>query len=86
MKLSSSALTTELRWAAFVAPKGSRWQHKYGGSYEVVGHGFGTKSGEVEVVYVRFDGPDYNPELDPYISFHRPVSEWTTERFSQITE
>lgn len=80
----SAFIKTELRWAAFIAPVGTHWQHKKGGKYRVVGHSFDTERQEVNVRYYRVDGPNYDRRIDPYITFDRPVRLWTKDRFRQI--
>jgi hypothetical protein len=86
MRKSSSMILSELAWANFVAPTGSRWQHKKGGEYRVIGHSFATERQEVDVIYVRTAGPDFDLAVDPQIPYNRPVSLWSVDRFVEITQ
>lgn len=81
MMLTSDQLAADLRWSHFVAPQNSVWLHKKGGTYRVLGHAFSTERGETEVVYVRVEGPNFDPDIDPYIPYTRPTREWTRDRF-----
>ncbi len=73
-----------LRLARHAVPVGSRWAHYKGGLYQVCGHGFDTERGDVNVTYHRVGGRNFDARTESVIRFHRPLSEWTEDRFKEI--
>lgn len=71
----------KLTVAELMVARHSRWKHKNGGLYRVLGHVIDTDNGEVRVRYQRFGGPDFNFTAEQAIEFVRPLSEWTLDRF-----
>ncbi len=67
-------------------PAGSKWLHKKGGQYEVLGHQLDTDTGLARVRYSRFAGPDYNAKREDGLEYSRPLQEWTEDRFSLIQQ
>jgi hypothetical protein len=73
---------------------GSIWRHYKGGIYQVDDLAINTTTGDVDVVYSRIDGPDFDRELERDLSYSRPFAEWfdniiignndTTERFVRV--
>lgn len=86
MKKTSEFILSELKWGAFVAPVGSKWLHKKGGRYRVVGHSFDTERGDVAIIYVRTAGPEYDQSVDPHIPYNRPATLWTEDRFQKLPD
>lgn len=78
-------LNEKLVQARAVAPLLTNWKHKKGGIYRIIGHAIDSDNGEVRVRYDRVGGPGFNRMEEADIEFVRPVSEWTADRFTQIT-
>ena len=82
----TQAAAAELFRSQRAVPVGSRWKHKKGGLYQVLGHALDTDNGEARVRYQRVGGPDFDPRAERHIEFVRPISEWTADRFTPLTE
>lgn len=79
--LRSRKLQQRITEARQIAPTASRWQHKHGGRYIVLGHTIDSDTGLVRVRYERYDGPGFHAPAEAGIEFVRPISEWTLDRF-----
>ena len=68
----------------------SCWRHYKGGVYQI--RNFCISDGNVNVIYSRVDGENYNPFKEADITFTRPASEWftmiddNTQRFVRVTK
>jgi len=82
--LSSEELNAALTEARTAFPVASRWRHKKGSSYMILGHVIDADDGSVRVHYGRYDGPNYDPAAERDISFVRKISEWTVDRFVRL--
>lgn len=65
-------------------PIGTALIHKKGGVYRVIGHSFDTETEEISVAYRRIGGPNYDPIYEGAITFTRPLSLFTEDRFREI--
>jgi len=65
-------------------PIGTVMSHYKGGTYLVVGHGIDTERAEANVSYVRKAGPGYCAIMEMGIIYHRPLSLFTKDRFTEI--
>lgn len=73
-----------LNEARSITPVGFIYKHKKGGVYVVVGHALLTDNGEAAVLYRRLYGPEFDPVDEASITFARPLSEWTADRFTYL--
>lgn len=75
-----------LRRASYAVPVNTKWQHKKGGRYVVVGHALSTETDEILVLYRRIGGPDFDAENEALNIFARPERMWFEEnRFVHLT-
>jgi hypothetical protein len=81
--LRTEALNRKLAEAGGITI-GSGWLHKKGGRYIVTGKAIDTDTGDVRIQYKRFGGPGYDPIAERDITFSRPLSEWTVDRFIEL--
>ncbi len=83
-RITSAVLT--LANAYMRVPAGSKWLHKKGGQYEVLGHQLDTDTGLARVRYARFAGPDYDAKREDGLEYSRPLQEWKADRFTLLTQ
>lgn len=79
---NTQILLNRMHSARIIAPTGSKWRHKKGGTYQVIGEALHTDDAQAVILYQRIAGPEYNEAADRFIVFARPVSEWTPDRFT----
>lgn len=79
-----SDFQNQLDGARRVIPVDSRWLHKKGGRYEVIGHALDTDTLGVRIQYVRYDGPGYDVRAEAGVVWSRPIEEWSVDRFIQL--
>lgn len=83
MKLTTDQIHRKFAEAGSISI-GSGWLHKKGGRYIVTGKALDTDTGEIRIQYKRYGGPDYDPQAERDITFSRPLSEWTVDRFIEL--
>lgn len=84
MKLTSEQLRAKIMQAKdyFKAMMGKHitphnvYRHYKGGVYQVLHIGFHTETEELEVIYKRIGGPNYDEHAEKDIVFVRPLSVW----------
>lgn len=81
---STQELQAALTACNEVAPAHSRWRHKKGGEYQVMGSVIDADDGTARVLYARIGGPEFNGPAEYGIYFVRPVAEWTVDRFVRL--
>lgn len=74
----------ELETARNMVPTYTRWRHKKGGLYTVLGHDIDTDTGLARVRYKRVGGPEFDRNTEVNVFFSRPLAEWTPDRFTLV--
>ena len=76
MKKTTTDINTMFLESSNKVPIGSCWQHYKGGVYRVIDHAMNTTSADIDVVYQRIGGPDYDILAERFIKYSRPLNEW----------
>jgi hypothetical protein len=67
-------------------PASSRWSHRKGGVYKVVGHALSSTDAKLVVLYTQHFPLSEAADLDQYfpVIWARPASEWLDGRFKRV--